>query len=187
VIAALAHAKVDGRRTENMTRLQKVECEVLAQIEDPPVGNSHHEILHRDCVWQRVQRLAFDPDFAPVAEELVVLFLNVGRIGQHHRVQVAGGGGGVDRAVKTLLDQERKPPAMVDVGMTEHDRVDPAGVERQLHIQRMRFRSPALEESGIEQYPGSRGLEQMHGTGDLAGRAPKRQSNSGHERTSPKA
>src|SRR4051812_3046483 len=149
-------------------------------MKHPPVGNSDHEILYRDRIAQRVERLAFGRYPTLSLQILVVFLLNVGGIGQHDGTEVSAGRGGVDRSVEALLDQERKPPAMVDVGVAQNHGVDPASVERELHVQSVAFRPVTLEQAAVEQDPGPGGFEQVHRPGNLSGSAPERQADTTH-------
>ena len=180
LVAAFGDPKIDGGRAQDVAGLEELERQVLPEIEDPAIGYADHEVLHRDGVPQRVERLALGQRLAVALEELVVLLLDVPRIGQHDRAQVAGGGGAVHRAVEPLLDQERQPAGVVDVRVTQHHAIDPPGIEGQPRVQRVGLGPAALEQPGVEQDPGSRGLEQVHRAGDLAGGAPEGQSGGGH-------
>ena len=163
-----------------MAGVVELERQVLPKIEDPAIRHADHEVLHRDRVPQRVERLAVGQGLAPAQQELVVLFLDVPRVRQHHGAQVPGGGGAVHRAVKALLDQERQPAAVVDVRVTQHHAVEPPGIERQLRVERMGLGPASLKQPGVEQEPGTGGLDQVHRAGDLAGGAPEGEPCPGH-------
>ena len=69
-----------------------------------------------------------------------------------------------------LVDQERQPPAVIDVGVAQDHGVEAPGIEGELGVELAGLRAAALEEPGVEQHPGPRRLEEVHGTGDLARR-----------------
>ena len=69
---------------------------------------------------------------------------------------------------------------MVDMGVGEHDAVQPPRVERQPRVELVRPRAVALEQPRVQQESATRGLEQMHGAGDLSRRAPEGQTNAAH-------
>ena len=142
-------------------------------MKHPPVGNADHEILYGDGVAQRVERLALGPYPALSLQILVVFLLDMGGIGQHDRAEVPAGRGGVDRSVKAFLDQEREPPAVIDVGMAQDHGIDPAGVERELRVQTVALGPVTLEQAPVEQDPGTGGFEQVHRSGHLSGSAPE--------------
>jgi hypothetical protein len=75
-----------------------------------------------------------------------------------------------------LLDEEWQPSGVIDVRMTQHHGIHPPGIERKVQVERVRLRPAALKQARIEQNAGAGGLEQVHGTGDLAGRAPEGES-----------
>jgi hypothetical protein len=72
---------------------------------------------------------------------------------------------------------------MIDVGMTEDHAVNAPGVERELGVESMGLGPASLEQTGVEQDAGPSRLEQVHGSGDLAGAAPEGESGSAHNRT----
>ena len=125
----------DRRGAEDVAGLDELEREMLPEVGDAAVGHADHQLLHRDRVGQVVERLALRPGLAAALEVLVVLLLDVRRVRQHHRAQVAGGGRGVDRPVEAVAHQQRQPPGVVDVGVAQHDAVEPARVERQPRVQ----------------------------------------------------
>ena len=57
---------------------------------------------------------------------------------------------------------------MVDVGVGQHHGVERAGVNGEVAVERVGLRALALEEARVEQDAGARGLQQVHGAGDLA-------------------
>ncbi len=147
--------------------------EHLPQVQRATVGQAHHEVLHLGGIGERVEWLTLGPALAVPAQELRVLLLDMGGIGEHHRAQIAGGGGTVDRPVKAVLHQQRQAAGMVDVRVAHHNHVDAAGIERQLSVELARLGAAPLEEARVEQDPGTGGLEQVHGAGDLARGAKK--------------
>ena len=174
LISALGDPEIDRGRAQDVARLQELERQMLSQVEDPAVGHADHQVLHRDGVAQGVERLALGQCLAPLPEERVVLLLDMAGVGQHDGAQVAGGGRAVHRAVEPLLHQEGKPARVVDVGVAQHHAIDPPGIEGKLGVERVGFGPAALEQPGVEQDPGSRGLEQVHRAGDLARPRPRR-------------
>ena len=62
---------------------------------------------------------------------LGVALLNVGGVAQHDAEQLPGQTGGVDGAGEALLDQQRHPAGVVDVGVGDDDVVDLVGGEGQ--------------------------------------------------------
>jgi hypothetical protein len=53
-----------------------------------------------------------------------VFLLNVRRVGQDDRAQLTGGAGAEYPAAKPVAHQAREVPAVIEVGMSQHDRVD---------------------------------------------------------------
>jgi plasmid stabilization system protein ParE len=166
--------------------LVELQGQVLAEVEHPPVRYTDNKVLHRNGIAEGIQGLAVRQRLAAAVKEFVVLFLDMPRIGQHHRAQVSGGRRAVDRAMEALLYQKRQSAAVVDVGVTQHHSVDPARIEGKLRVQGVGFGPAALKQAGIEQNPRSSRLEEVHRAGDLAGAAPEGQSGGGHP-VSPRA
>ena len=116
---------------------------------------------------------------APQVGVLGFLFLDVRRIRQHHRKQVAGGAGGMDRALEAQCDQSRQQAGMVDVGMGEQDKVDGRRIEgKRLVVLGARF-APALEHAAIDQKAHPFVFHQIAGAGHFARRTEKSQFHSG--------
>ena len=68
----------------------------------------------------------------PVSVRLAcILFLNVGRIGQHQRAQLLGARRAEDPAPKASGHQPRQVAAVIEMRVRQHDAVDGRGVERQ--------------------------------------------------------
>ena len=86
------------------------------------------------------------------------------------------------RSARTFVRQfSRKPAGVVDMGVTQHDAIDPPGIERQPRVQRVGLRPAALKQACVEQDSGSGRFEQVHRAGDLAGGAPECDSGGAHE------
>ena len=77
--------------------------------------------------------------------------------------------------VESLVGQERQPSRVIDVRVTHQHGVDAPRIERQLGVELPGVGAVALEESGVQQYAGAGGLQQVHRAGDLARGAPERQ------------
>ena len=176
VVARLGDPDVHRRGAEDVAGVEELEREVLPQVGDAAVGHADHQLLGRDGVGQGVQRLALRARLAAPLEELEVLLLDVRGVREHDRAEVAGRRRGVDGAVEAVPHQQREPARVVDVGVAQDHAVDPARVEGQLEVQRVRLRPPSLEESGVEQESPARGLEQVHRAGHLARRAVEREA-----------
>ncbi len=56
--------QVHGRRAQDVPCVEELEREMLPQMGDPPVGNSDHQVLHREGIRQGVERLALRPRLA---------------------------------------------------------------------------------------------------------------------------
>ncbi len=143
-------------------------------------GTPIMQLLDGDRVGQVVEGLALRPGLSPPLQVLVVLLLDVRRVRQHDRREVAGGGGGVDRAVEAVADEQREPARVVDVRVAQHHAVEAPRVERELGVELVRLRPAALEQAGVEQEARACRLEQVHRAGHLSGGAPEGQTNTGH-------
>ena len=62
---------------------------------------------------------------------------------------------------------------VIDVCMAENDRVYFLGNEAKVAVQNIRFLAQALKQAAVQQEPLAVDGEQVHGTGDRAGRAPE--------------
>ncbi len=103
---------------------------------------------------------------AAAVYEFRVLFLQERRIGEHRQAQIDGGGRGVDRALKSVLDQARQIAAVVDVRVREDDGVDRGRRKRKLAVARERLLAASLIETTVEQILPAAGLDMMHRPGD---------------------
>jgi hypothetical protein len=171
VTALFGDPHVDAGGTQDVARVEILEAQILAEVVHPPVGNRLHQVLHRDRVYQAVERLAFFARPAVPGQQLEILFLDIRRIGQHDRAEIAGGGGRKDGAMVTAVHQQGEPADVIDVGMAHHHEVDAAGIESEILVQVVDFLAVALEETGVEENPGAGGLQHVHAAGDLAGGA----------------
>lgn len=92
------------------------------------------------------------------------------RVQQHDRQQLGAGTLRMDRTAEPALDQQRQPPDVVDVRVAQHHRVERGGVERErLGVARLRL-TATLDQPAVEQDALASGLDEMHGTRDLARR-----------------
>ena len=153
VVAALGDPEVDRRGAQDVPGLDELEREMLPEVGDPAVGHADHQLLHRDRVGQVVERLALRAGLAAPLEVFVVLLLDVRRVGQHDRAEVARGGRGVDRPVEAVPHQQRQAARVVDVRVAQHHAVEPARVERQPGVELVGLGAVALEQPGVEQEP----------------------------------
>jgi hypothetical protein len=118
-----------------------------------------------------VQRFALGPGPASARQELGVLLLDLGGVGEHHGAEVPGGRGGVDRAVEAVAHQQGQAAGVVDVGVAQDHGVEPPRVERQGAVELARLLARALEQAGVQGDAGPGRLEEMERTRDPARRA----------------
>ena len=78
---------------------------------DQPILSDASYIIWPDLdrVGHGIERLALGARLPAPLEELEVLLLDVGRVGEHHRAEIAGGRSGVDGPVKAIAHQQRQP------------------------------------------------------------------------------
>ena len=98
---------------------------------------------------------------------LRVRLLDVGAVAQHDLAEVAGGGRGVDLGVAALLEQQRDPAGMVDVGVGQQDEVDGGGRHRHRRVDECVH---ALLHAAIHQSIMPVYLDQRAASRDLVGR-----------------
>ena len=106
-----------------------------------------------------------------------VHLLDMRRVRQHDRAEVARGTGGKDGALVALGHQIGQTPRVVDVRVAQHDRVDFLDGQREFLILLAAFLAASLEETAIEQH-GALGTaaaqtQDMARARDFAGRAGK--------------
>jgi len=101
-----------------------------------------------------VERLPRRPVIAaprrPLVRELGVLLLDVPRVAQHVGAEVGGRQRRVDGAAETALDQRGDRPGVVDVGVAQHDGVDPGGIERVLPVPPVGLIARPLHQSEVQ-------------------------------------
>ena len=118
---------------------------------------------------------------AATVRQTGVLFLNVRRVGQDERAQVARPGGAEDAAAKSAGDQPRQVAAMVEVRVREHDGVDALRVDRKRRPVPQAQLFQSLKQPAIDEHAVIAEVQQMLRPGDGPCGAEKRQS--GHSMT----
>ena len=92
-----------------------------------------------------------DGPFAETREQIGgILFLNLGRIGEHDGEQVARRRRAVDGPAEALAKEIGQVAAMVDVGMAEDDCVDVPGREGEMLVALARLLTPPLEQAAVQ-------------------------------------
>ena len=102
------------------------------------------------ALLDRVQRLDALTGFA--AAVLRIPLCQVRRIRQQDSGQLAAGLLGEYRAAKTPLDQQRQPPAMVQVGVAQDDRVYLRCIKGKRITVAFFFFAAALDQAAVEQH-----------------------------------
>ena len=97
------------------------------------------------------------------------LALDARAVAEHDIGDIAGGGRCVDRSGIAGTDQARETTDMVVVGVRHDDRVERAGVERELAVGAVGINSVGIEQSAVEQDPLGIDLQQMSAARDLIG------------------
>ena len=77
--------------------------------------------------------------------------LNLCGVFEHNAGEVARGKCAIDAARETLAAEIRQVSAMIDMGVTEHDRVDSTRIKREMTILLDRFGAFPLEEPALQQ------------------------------------
>ena len=94
-----------------------------------------------------------------------------GAVREQDAREVAARRGRVDRSAEPALAQQRQPPAVIDVRVAQHHRVDRCGIERKrLPIADVGLIA-ALDQPAVEQQRAAANGEDVAGTGDFTGRA----------------
>jgi hypothetical protein len=92
-------------------------------------------------------------------------------VGQQRAGEVRCGRGEVDRAAEALADERGQVPAVVEVGVRDHHRLELRGREGERAVHAIRILAVALVDSAIEE-PGMRAeAQQVARAGHRAGRA----------------
>ena len=142
---------------------------------DLDVGNDRHRpvVADRLQLRDRTKRVGFgvERERRGVLGEPVsigvgrVLFLDASGIGQNDAAEIERPCRAEHATAKPLRHETRQIPAMIEVGMRQHDRIDVGRPNRKrLPIPFAQFLQP-LEEPGINQHPGGAGVEQVFGAG----------------------
>src|SRR5437016_1384463 len=104
-----------------------------------------------------------------------VFFLDVRRIWQDERAEIARARSAEDSAAESGADQARQVPAMIQMRVGEDHRVDAARIDRQRRPVPLAQLLQSLEEPAVDEHAVIADVEQMLGAGDRAGGAEKRQ------------
>ena len=114
------------RRAQNVARVTEGQGHARGYRKGAAVAQAYELFQAIGCILhgvERLQRWQTPPGPLLVHIDGIVL-LDVARIAQHGRAQVATGRGGEDIAAKPILDQRRNVARMVDVGVGKHEGVD---------------------------------------------------------------
>ena len=162
------------RRAEDVPRVHEAQPDVRRHVMRRLVGDDDALLGHAMGVRTAVQRRRSCVRPVNDAGNYGVVFVDAGRIAEHHGRQVARGRRAVDRPGKALVNQVGKVAAVVHVGVTEDHGVDFSGGEGEAKIASLRLVAGAAHEAAVEQDASPGRLHQMHGTCYRLGRAPKR-------------
>ena len=165
----------DDGGTQDVARVVEHDLHLVVQGEQRVVQHRTHEFERIQRIVRRVQRL---DQFVSGTLRLAVLplrflLVDVGGVLQHDVQQFRRGVRAVDLALKALLDQQRQPAAVVDVGMGKDHAFDLGGIERERLPVSGFFRRPALELSAVEQDLMLVRADHMAAAGDPGGCAAK--------------
>ena len=116
-----------------MAGVGKAQADVVGQLDVLPVLAGHQQLQGGLRIGNGVQRLHWGlaRALALLVFPLGVALLNVGGVPQHNGQQLGGEPGTVDVAGEALLDQQRHPAGVVDVGVSDDNVVDVSGAEIQ--------------------------------------------------------
>jgi uracil phosphoribosyltransferase len=165
-LLALEH---DARRPENVPRVDErgadagddVEWIVVRHGDDVP-----HEL--RD-VGLRVQR--GDVGLAVARQVLGVLRLDVSRIRQHDRAQIARRRRAVDGTAIAVAGEQRKPPGVVDVCVREHHGGEILDAHGDAQVLLVRLAAAPLEQPEVEENRPAADAQDVAGAGHFPGGA----------------
>ena len=110
---------------------------------------------------------------------VMIAFLDVGAVLEHHGHQIGGRPGAIDGRRMTLAREARQQPAMVEVGMGQEDEIEFAEVARKGRAVLLVGFPRALEHAAIDDEAAMLGLDLQARAGHFAGGAVKAQSH-GH-------
>ena len=170
-LAVVAHPQLDHRRAEDMAGVVEDGLDVIVDPHGLVVRHGLQQRQRAVHVAHRVERLHGLPAPAsflamPFLLEGGVFRLNLGGVAEHQLDQVGRGGGGDDRAAKTLLHQLRRQSAVVHVGVRQQQGVEIAEPQRALVPIAGQVR-PLLIHPAVDQQPGAVGLDVVLRAGHL--------------------
>ncbi len=147
-----ADPEFDRRRAEDMAGVPQPRAETGRRREPAFEIDLARKISRGVCI-----RLGIDRPqgraVAPVGSTIASLdlpFLDASGVGQHLAQQVAGRRGTPDRAVEPFGDQPRQQAAMVDMRMSQQNRIEGTRVEAEaLVIERLECARP-LEKAAVD-------------------------------------
>ena len=108
-----------------------------------------------------------------------VLLLQVGAVAQHDRGQVGGVPRADDAAAESFADKSWQVPAVVEVGMGEHHRVQAGGRNGERRPVPASQRGDTLVEAGVDQHAAGAALDEEAAPGDGARGTEERQCRAG--------
>ena len=104
-----------------------------------------------------------------------VFFLDVRRVWQDERAEIARAGRAEDSTAESGADQARQVPAMIQMRVGEDHRVDAARIDRQRRPVPLAQLFEALEEPAVDEHAMISEIDQVLGARDRARGAEKRQ------------
>ena len=160
------------RRAEQMARRQEVELDA---------GRDRHGTVEPDRlqlhqrarrVVRRVERQRGVMLRVSLAIRVArVFFLDVRRVGQHQRTQILRAGRAEHPAAKSVGHEPREVPAVVEVGVGQHNRVNIGGGNGQrLPVSLAQVLQP-LEQPAVDEQPYTGGVQKVFRTGYRSGRS----------------
>ena len=173
--AILRGTQKDGRRPQNMPGIVTLVTQTRAQLLGRVVRDRLQQWQCAVGVIGSVERVGGRQPRAvvPFVKKFDVFLQDVRRVKQHGVCQVDGGGGTVDRPTESVLHQQRKSAAVIDVRVRKNHRVSARCGKRKVPVAFFGFFPVALIHPAIQQVAFAVGFHLMHGPGDSPCGSPK--------------
>ena len=154
-------------RSKNVTGWLKSNAGPLGDLEINVERVRHAELKRRKCVLFGIQRKCrVMTRIARTVGVLGFLLEQAGAVWQHNSHQPGCVLRDVDRASIPVSDKSRQIPAMVEVSVAQHDRVESSETDRRVFPVALAQFPPTLEQAAIEEHRVAAVLQQELAPGD---------------------
>ena len=135
-LCSFCHRQNDAGASQQVSGIHKFRRDTGIQFHHLMILAGGDGIHRSQCIRHRIQRLhrCLSGPLSLAVLPLCLLFMNVGRVLQHHPQQLRRHAGGNDFPRKPMFEQHRYPSGMIDMGMRDQDTINATGCEGEFTV-----------------------------------------------------